>query len=87
MNIFSLINPAVIIGLASAVHIEAAVEYLKSDWKLPTQLAPYVALVFALAVNFGIADIFHLQLTQTLVGTFLTTGGAAFWHEFSTPSK
>lgn len=91
MNLISfLTNPAIlpiIIGLGSASHIEAAVEYFKSNWELPTQLAPYAALVLAIGVNFGVAAALHLPITETIVNTFLTTGGAVFWHEFSSPSK
>lgn len=91
MNLLTLLTSSavapIIIGLGSAMHIEAAVEYLKANWKLPSQLAPYLALVLAIALNLGISFIFHVQLTETVVDTFMTTAAACFWHEFSSPSK
>lgn len=87
MDILNLFNPHLFIGLGFAMHIEAAVEYLKLNWRLPGQLAPFVASLFSFFVQGAVVYFYHLPLDQALIGTIFATASACFWHEISTPSK
>jgi len=87
MDILGMFNPHILIGLGFAMHIEAAVEYLKYHWKLDGQLAPFIASLLAFVVQFGVIYLYHLPVDQALIGTVFTTAAACFWHEISTTTK
>src|SRR4051812_29482090 len=81
----SVFDPMTMIGLGFAIHAESAVEYLKANWYLPGQAAPYAATVISIFCQVAICLFYHIPLSAAVVGVIAQTAATAWWHELSTP--
>lgn len=78
MEHFNLVQ---FVGLSGAPTIQQAVQYLRDQWKLPTYLAPFTAVLFGMLMNVGLAWYLHSDLTQGVLVGALTGLFASGWHE------
>lgn len=86
-NIFldpNFFDPTTLLGLGFAMHVESLIEYLKTNWFLPGQLAPYVATVISLVSQIALCWFFHVPYTAALVGTMAQTAATCWYHELTT---
>lgn len=80
-DVNSQFNLVQFVGLAGAPTIQQLVEYLKTEWKLPTYLAPLAAVVLGMIVNVALAAYFGADLRSGILMGILTGGFASGWHE------
>jgi hypothetical protein len=70
-------------GVSGAPMIQQAVQYLKTEWKMPTVLAPFAAVTLGILFNSSLAVWLSASLHNAVVVGLLTGFFASGWHEIA----